>query len=559
MRCASGKPSIAACSAQFHYFGIGDGTDLRGIRFERGRYVSSDLEGVLTGDHVRAQRIMDTIQQWVMDPHRCGALGFCAGVQHARFMADQFNEWGYPSVALDGSTANDVRRDAVTKLRSGELRAIFTVDIFNESVDIPEVDTLLLLRPTESATIFLQQLGRGLRWSPGSGKSVLTVLDFIGQVHADYRFDIRYRAMLGGTRAQIARAVESGFPLMPPGCAVRLDEFAQDIVLENLKQAIENRRRGIIDDLRALPSNTSLAAFLDQSSFDLIDIYARPGTTSTFTAMRRAAGHIRDAPGSDEREFAKSLGRMLHINDNERLGHWKQWLSEDRPPPAAPVDSRDGRLQLMLYGLLGGGGQPVADMASVFGRLWASERMRAELLELLDVLSNAGLPATSPVDDLGPVPIHSHGTYTRLQAMAAYGFVSSGKLLETREGVAHSTVHNTDLFFVTLDKSGSGFSSTTSYNDYPISPTLFHWESQNRTSPTSPTGRRYISHVRSGSRIVLFVRELDESERKVASPFVCLGPARYKSHQSSKPMQITWELERPMPPEVYEYAKVAAG
>ena len=90
-------------------------------------------------------------------------LGFCAGIHHARFMADQFTKAGFAAVALDGDTDSQTRRDAVTRLRSGELRAIFTVDIFNEGVDIPEVDTLLLLRPTESATIFLQQLGRGLR------------------------------------------------------------------------------------------------------------------------------------------------------------------------------------------------------------------------------------------------------------------------------------------------------------------------------------------------------------------------------------------------------------
>ena len=546
-------------SSPFHYLGINDGTDLRRVRFERGRYVTSELEEVLTGDHIRAQRILDAVREWVLDPSRMRTLGFCAGIHHARFMADQFTKEGFAAVALDGSTDSQTRRDAVTHLRSGELRAIFTVDIFNEGVDIPEVDTLLLLRPTESATIFLQQLGRGLRYSPESGKSVLTVLDFIGQAHADYRFDIRYRALIGGTRAQIARAVEHGFPLMPPGCAIRLDEIAQEIVLENLKTAIGNRRRAIIEDLRGMPRETSLGSFLDQSSFDLLDVYARPGSTSTFTAARRAAGHLRDVAATDEVEYGKALGRLLHVNDDERYDRWRTWLTGERPPTAAPLDSREGRLQLMLYAGLGLRSRPIAEMQAALDLLWTSTHIRSELIDLLDVLRSRGFPATEPIDPYGQVPLHSHASYSRYEVLSAYGAVQNGRLREAREGVMWNEPHRTDLFFVTLDKSHEDFSPTTRYNDYPISPTRFHWESQSTTAASSPVGQRYIDHVARGSRVLLFVRELNDDERGESNPFVCLGPARYVSHLSSKPMQIIWDLERPMPPEIYDYSKAAAG
>lgn len=117
----------------------------------------------------------------------------------------------------------------------------------------------------------------------------------------------------------------------------------------------------------------------------------------------------------------------------------------------------------------------------------------------------------------------------------------------------------TDLFFVTLNKSDEDYSSTTRYQDYPISPTLFHWELQSRTSTASPTGQRYINHEARGSRVVLFVRQNKRDERDVSAPYLCLGPARHVSHQSDRPMQIVWELERPMPTEIYSLAKVAAG
>jgi hypothetical protein len=118
---------------------------------------------------------------------------------------------------------------------------------------------------------------------------------------------------------------------------------------------------------------------------------------------------------------------------------------------------------------------------------------------------------------------------------------------------------NIDAFFVTLHKSEADYSPTTLYRDYPISPTLFHWESQSRTATASPTGQRYVNHVTRGSQVVLFVRENRRDERDVGNPYLCLGIARHVSHQSDRPMQIVWELERPMPAEIYSHAKVAAG
>jgi superfamily II DNA or RNA helicase/HKD family nuclease len=540
----------------FHYLGVGDGTDLRGVGFQRGRYVASELEGVFTGDHVRARRILDSVREWVLDPMKMRALGFCVGIHHARFMAQQFNEAGFASVALDGETDAETRFEAIRRLRLGELRAIFTVDIFNEGVDIPEIDTLLLLRPTESATVFLQQLGRGLRWAVG--KSVLTVLDFIGQARAEYRFDIRYRAMVGGTRRQVERALEGGFPLMPPGCAIRLDKIAQEIVLENLRASLRNTRRALVDDLRGLPSSTTLAEFLAQSSFDLLDVYANPSSGTTFTSARRAAGHLRGEPAPDEAEYDKALGRMQHIDDEERYSSWRSWLAGSQPPALAARGSREERLQWMLFAALGQRKRPISEMGSVFTELWRAPAIREELVELLDVLRERVRLDSLPVD-AGVVPIHSHATYGLYELIAAYGLVGNGLLRETREGVMWAEAAQTDLFFITLNKEEEDYSPTTRYQDYPISPTLFHWESQSRTSTASPTGQRYINHVARGSRVVLFVRENKRDDRDISAPYLCLGPARHVSHQSDRPMQMIWELERPMPTEIYSLAKVAAG
>ncbi|SFT96467.1 helicase-related protein [Arthrobacter sp. ov118] len=122
------------------------------------------------------------------------AIGFCVSVQHAHYMAEVFNRAGIASVAVDGSDADADRAAALKRLAAREISCISAVDLFNEGLDLPQVDTILMLRPTQSATIFLQQLGRGLRRE--ESKAVLTVMDFIGQQHREFRFDLRYRRSL---------------------------------------------------------------------------------------------------------------------------------------------------------------------------------------------------------------------------------------------------------------------------------------------------------------------------------------------------------------------------
>jgi hypothetical protein len=213
----------------------------------------------------------------------------------------------------------------------------------------------------------------------------------------------------------------------------------------------------------------------------------------------------------------------------------------------------------MLFAALGQRKRPLADLGVVFDELWHVPAMRDELVQLLDVLRDRGYAATEPIDPYGIVPIHSHATYMRYEVLGAYGQVSNGSIRESREGPLWSEAHQTDFFFVTLNKTDDDYTPTTRYDDYPISPTLFHWESQSGTSTSSPTGQRFINHVARGSRVVLFVRENNDDGRGESAPFVCLGPARHVSHKSDRPMQIIWELDRPMPTEIYSHAKVAAG
>ena len=540
----------------FHYFATHDGSDLRGISFRRGQYSVAELEVAYLTDRERAARVLQAVESHVTNPLRMRALGFCVSVAHAEFMAERFNAAGVTSLALHAGSRPSDRKSAVGRLRRGDLQAIFTVDLFNEGVDIPEIDTVLFLRPTESATVFLQQLGRGLRRA--QGKSVLTVLDFIGQAHRDYRFDVRYRALIGGTRRQIARAVDEGFPIVPPGCAIKLDRLSTEAVLSNLKSTVWVSRRGLVEDLRGMTTETRLPEFLREGGYELQDVYSRPAAGHSFTSLRFEA-HSSLRSSIVHSDLDKVFGRLLHVDDDDRLDSWLSWLKLDDPPPLATSNSRQGRLQLMLFAALGGRGRPVAELPTTFEALWRDAARRQELFDLLAVCRESARASTQPLSASDSNPLHSHGAYSLYEIIAGFGVMAKGALRDVREGKLRDLPTRTDLFFVTLEKGEDEYSATTRYEDYPISPTLFHWESQSTTSVDSVTGQRYLTHRATGDRILLFVRERRRDPRGETMPYTCLGYANYVRHESSRPIRITWQLERPMPARFFQETKVAAG
>ena len=229
--------------APFAYFGIHDGLDLREVPWRRGQgYDVAALTNVLTADHAWARRVIQEVERKIDDPSAMRALGFCVSVAHARFMASQFTQAGLPSDAIWADTPRDERVDALRKLAAGQVRVVFTVDLFNEGVDVPAVDTLLFLRPTDSPTLFVQQLGRGLR--KAHDKTICTVLDFVGTHRKEFRFDRRFRALLGGSRLDVERQIKGGFPFLPAGCHLELDRVAQEIVLRSIREAIPSWMAG---------------------------------------------------------------------------------------------------------------------------------------------------------------------------------------------------------------------------------------------------------------------------------------------------------------------------
>lgn len=537
----------------FSWHGIADDTDLSQVPWVRGRGYDPDaLSSLVTGNTLLARRIIANIERIVPDPGRMRALGFCVSVAHARFMAEQFNAAGIEALAVWGETPSDERQAALTALADGSLRVLFSVDLFNEGIDLPTVDTLLLLRPTDSSTLFLQQLGRGLRREPG--KNLCTVLDFVARHRKEFRFDRRFIALLGGTRKQLEKQIKQGFPYLPSGCQMELDPVASQRVLENIRQSLPRTWPAKAAELRqvaeALGPQVSLQDFLDQSGLELEDLYSNNHCWSDLLGE----GGLPVLPaGPHEAVLRRAIGRLLHTDDPERIASWRDWLIAPEPPNLADLSLRQRRLFHMLAAVLCESlGLRKATLQEVAGLIWQHPQVRAELTELLALLSNCIDHLPSELADFPDTPLCVHSRYSRREILAAFADGDTYALSEWREGVRWLPEANVDLFTITLDKSAGHFSPTTRYRDYAISESLLHWESQSTVRATSPTGKRYQEHTRQGSSVLPFIR-LDSEARA----FWLLGPATYVRHESERPMAITWRLDHQIPGDLF--ARFAAA
>ncbi|MCO1598038.1 DUF3427 domain-containing protein [Micromonospora sp. RHAY321] len=530
--------------APFQYFGLHDDVDLSQVSWKRGQgYDLAELNGLYTGNHARARAVLRAVQRTV-DPGRMRALGFCVSIAHATFMADWFTEHGVPSAAVTSGVDRPRQRELLRDFKAGKLRVLFTVDLFNEGVDLPMVDTILMLRPTESATIFLQQLGRGLRLD--DDKPCLTVLDFIGGQHANFRFDLRWRALTGVSRRAVEAAVRDDFPSLPSGCHVELDRVAKEVVLANLKSALPISKNGLVAELRQL-GDVRLAELLRETGLEIEDIY-RSASIGGWAGLRRLAGIETSTAGPDDRELGRAIGRMLHIDDVDRLSLLAR--------VAGGEHRGGGRLLDMLHFSLWGPSASLTERDARLKRLWAEPARCAELRQVVEVLRDR-IHRVTPEPASDRVPLRVHARYSRNEACAAFGMANPGSL---REGVKWLPDERADLFFVTLVKSEEHYSPTTMYADRAITDSLFQWESQSTTSSASGTGQRYIQHVERGSTVHLFVRETKLADRDLgAPPYLYAGPMTYQEHSGDRPMRIIWRLQNPLPADMYAAARAIAA
>lgn len=539
----------------FHYFGIPDGTDLTNIGWKQGAYADSDLGNLFTGNEARARIVIKQIRDKVSRPGAMRALGFCVTKAHAHFMATFFQKAGFQAAALDSDSPAGVRAQALTDLRNGKLQVIFSVDLFNEGLDIPDVDTLLLLRPTSSATIFLQQLGRGLRRT--ETKPVLTVLDFIGQHRAEFRFEEQFRAMTNLSRNRLVEHIERDFPQLPSGCQILLEGKSKDLVLDNIRTQLGATVKTLMKEAKAYET-LRLADFLRESRREIKEVYK---SDNSWTTVLRRSGLLNEAAPSGEAELLKRVHAFLHVDDPDRARTYLRLLEDDTPAYTSLSRTEQTYAHMLFFNLWDNAGG-FSNFAEGFESLRTQRVLRDELRQVLSYVieqcDHFPIPLTGPHSD---IPLKVHSSYNRSEILAALGVARFGGQMPRSfaQGVQWVEEIKTDALLITLEKNEKDFSPTIRYKDYALSPTLFHWESQNATAESSRTGLRYQGHVQQDSQVLLFMRRYKNTDIGKSQPWMLLGPATYVRHTGSKPMAITWQLQHELPADVWTYSAITPG
>jgi len=533
----------------FQYFGVTDTVDLDTLKWSAGGYDKGELSKIYTLSGTianrRADLVVSSLLKYLTDISDVKGLGFCVSIEHAEFMCRYFNEHNIPSIFLTGHSPEEERKTAKQRLVDGKVRFIFVVDIYNEGVDIPEVNTVLFLRPTESLTVFLQQLGRGLRLA--EDKECLTVLDFIGQANKKYNFEERFAALLSNTTRSVTREIKDGFISVPKGCYIQLEKKAAKYILDNIRSSYGNTA-GLVSRVVTFEEDSGLELtlknFLDYYHLDPRAIYK----FTSFSRLCARADVIKDFNEPLEETLTKAFARLAVIDSRRWISFLLNILPRLDTMDFTALSDVEKRMLQMFYITVWGKCADSWNDEEVLYNLYDlsySSILIGEMISLLQYRYEQIDFIDEPVDLGFDCPLDLHCTYTRDQLLAAMDFM---KPATVREGVKWLPEKQLDVFFVTLNKSDKDYSPTTMYNDYSINESLFHWQSQSTTAADSPTGQRYIHHRNKGTKVLLFVREF-KSDRITngAEAYTYLGTAGYVTHTGSRPMNITWRLDRPIP------------
>ncbi|MDE5876062.1 MAG: DUF3427 domain-containing protein, partial [Muribaculaceae bacterium] len=466
---------------------------------------------------------------------------------------------GYKAMSVTSRNSVDIDK-ASGMLARGEINYLCVADILNEGIDIPEIDTVLFLRPTESLTVFLQQLGRGLRLA--DGKTCLTVLDFVAQANKSYNYESRFRALVGRTTKSISHEIQSGFKFLPKGCSITMERQAQEYILQNIKDAIFNQRR-LVQEVRRFEQSTGqtlrLDNFLANFNLDIRMIFKTPGS---WTRLKMLAGKI-DKSFKADFKYTKllegGLSRLYHTNSYDYL-KFLQSLISNGFILNDPNDRERKFAKLFYYTIWL---NPFEKVNKDFGTSFASiEEAIASLnsqnwiVEELQTLIEIRLKDLSKTTKWFKV---AEGSEIEL-----YGCYSADEihlLLEDKPGrwQVLGTQYNKEkkfaMVFVTLNKSDKDYSPSTLYEDYAISQFQFHWQSMNKTREHSEEGQRIINQKQNGWKYILFVRDSKTDEYGNTNGYYCLGMMDFNSSHGECPMNVIWDMHDPIPGFILESAK----
>ena len=544
--------------APFYYYGITDSVDYSEVAWDKGHYVASELSRIYSYNDARTAVILQSLQKYLTNIRDVRALCFCVDQQHAKYMASKFTLCGLKADVLTSENAQ-MRAPLYRRLKNKEINYLFVVDMFNEGVDIPEVDTILFLRPTESLTVFIQQFGRGLR--KAEGKTHVNILDFVGNSRAEFNYTDRMRVMLGRTSMSVVEEMERDCPHLPLGCRIILEPKAKEHILNNIKGAIQRfTARKVI----ALVQNFERHHSVPLTLSNFVRIYQMPVDKlykgRTWNQILFEAG-VGEEQSRFNEELSRAVFRKWSATDSYSYLSFIEQLAKRafrvRVNRMNAVDQK--RLLMLYYDLFETAGRFVS-LQDMVDALAADKLFFEELAEVIGVMLQENKAYEKTDNSLLPnFPLKLHGVYTKAQIQVAIGTSTLARKSSAREGVERNKLLNVEAMFVDIIKNREE-GSTTDYDDKALSPNLFQWDTQNRVKPESNEGQAYIHQTQT---MLLFVREqknfVEDKTRTMGYVYlgrVTLSDWEYKNLGNRMQMQIRWNMVEPIPGSVMHFARM---
>ena len=519
-----------------------------------GKYDVKQLEAQYVGNMDRFGKIQDVINRYLTDPHDCKAVCFCCSIAHAEWMAAMFNNYGYKAASV--TSKNSIELNAYSEqLAQGKINYLCVADILNEGIDIPEIDTVLFLRPTESLTVFLQQLGRGLRLA--DGKTELTVLDFVAQANNKYNYESRFRALIGPSSTTVRQQVANGFTLLPRGCSITMELQAQQFILNNISESIFNLyrlRREVEHFEHETGQPLTLMNFLENFSLDWKLIYKTPGS---WTELKRQAGISVNGYNRTKEvvNLENGLTRLYHTNSTDYLLFIQRLIEHDFT--LSVVNKREEVFKRMFYYTICYDKLPIYNKKYDHSFSNEAEAIQAlnnfpyfkEELKTCVELRLSQLFQTTRWVSVGDVDLELYGCYSADEIHLMFeGEIRRGNIL----GTQYLQEKKIALVFVSTNKSDKDYSPSTLYQDYAISEHQFHWQSKHDIRMQSNAGQRIIHQRENGWKFLLFVRDRKRDEFGFTNAYFFLGEMDYESSHGECPMNVIWNMKNDIPGNILE-------
>ena len=568
----------------FHYFGVNDITvDYEKIPYRNGKYDEEILLNDLSVS-IRTDYIVEKMEKFGYDGKYMSGIAFCQNIKHALYMKNEFLRKGYKSELLTSKTNLTERSKILESFRNKEIEILCVVDILNEGIDIPDINLLLFLRPTLSSTVFIQQIGRGLR--KAAGKDFVTIIDFIGNHKKDYLItkvfsdEIHNKSFLYEKKEKIIEQIKNQFSNIPGASYIELDRICQERIIDKIEKINFNSRNILKEMYNEFKNDIgkSPEEFLEISDFDsnielFVELVTKVGSfyeaqvqfeNDNFIKYYRMKNPKTDLLAYMEKKIRlcepftyltvkfflklKYEGQNLrnkYINSEILLSEYKKYFSiKDEFKNFYLLERifneliEDEILEADLYGY---------KISKKYEAIFYEEDKNFE--KRLSDLINLGLNEfrKNDIEEFNDNVLITHKEYKRIDLQ----ILLDSKVPKGTWRAGYANTEKDICLFITNDKSHI-MQENLKYDNSLHSDEIIQWISQPKTYHSSSVGQMFIKHREKNMKVHIFARKYAFMNGNKTNPFIYLGQADYYRSFGDKPMTILWKLRRKLPQELIQ-------